>query len=465
MDGRRALGASFRKGLGMKRTGGGPIWGLLALFATALAAAPLAANAADSDATPPKAETFAVHGQTTLIVQGAAAFRSPYRGADSLPPNVGRETFDITLYFGLRVWKGGEVWVDPELNQGFSVGNTEGVAGFVNGEGAKLGKTHPYGRIHRWMLRQTIDLGGETQTVDPDQDQLGGAQTANRLVFTIGRISVGDVFDANKYAHDPRNDFLNWALIDTGSFDYAADAWGYTYGLAGEWYQGPWTVRAGAFDMSIRPNDVQLDPTLRQYQLIGEVERRYSMAGNAGKLAMTGFVSHGRMATFADAIALAAATGTVPDVSRVRRFQNRAGVSINLEQQLSDDVGLFARAGIADGATEPFEYADIDQTIAAGVSISGKRWGRGDDTVGVAGILNAISREHQHYLALGGLGILVGDGKLPHPGPEEIVEAYYDAAVTKHVWLTLDAQIVGNPAYNRDRGPAPVLGLRLHAQY
>src|SRR5580700_6429994 len=158
MDGRRAFGASFRKGLGMKRTGGGPIWSLLLWFAAALAAAPLVASA-DPDAAPPKTETFAVHGQTTLIAQGAAPFRSPYRGPNSLPPNVGRETFDITLYFGLRLWKGAEVWVDPELNQGFSVGNTEGVAGFVNGEGAKLGKTHPYGRIHRWMLRQTIDLG------------------------------------------------------------------------------------------------------------------------------------------------------------------------------------------------------------------------------------------------------------------------------------------------------------------
>jgi high affinity Mn2+ porin len=448
----------------MKRTQGMPTWRLALWLAGALAAAPVAARA-DGDAVPAKDQTFAVHAQTTLIGQGAPAFHSPYRGQNSLPPSVGRETFDITLYFGFRVWRGAEVWVDPELNQGFSLGNTEGVAGFVNGEGAKLGKTHPYGRIHRWMLRQTIDLGGDVQSVEPDQDQLGGSQTANRLVFTVGRFSVGDVFDANKYAHDPRNDFLNWALIDTGSFDYAADAWGYTYGAAAEWYQGAWTVRAGAFDMSIRPNDVQLDPTFRQYQLIGEVERRYSIAGKVGKLAVTGFVSHGKMATFADAIALGQATGTVPDVSRVRRFQNRAGIGVNWEQQISDDVGLFARAGVADGSVEPFEYADIDQTFAAGVSISGKRWGRGDDTVGIAGILNGISKEHERYLALGGLGILVGDGKLPHPGPEQIVEAYYDAAIAKHLWLTLDAQIVGNPAYNRDRGPAPVLGARLHAQF
>ena len=426
------------------------------------------AQAADQDAGPPKPETFAVHGQTTLIVQASLPFRSPYRGPNSLPPDIGRETFDITFYFGLRPWKGAEIWIDPELNQGFSLGDTEGVAGFVNGEGAKLGKTHPYGRIHRWMLRQTIDLGGEAQRVDPDQNQLGGVQTANRLVLTVGRFSVTDVFDANKYAHDPRNDFLNWALIDTGSFDYAADAWGYTYGAAAEWYQGPWTLRAGLFDMSIRPNDVQLDPRFSQLQLIGEVERRWMLGGKggrAGKLAITGFVSHAKMATFADAIVLGLATGTAPDVSRVRRYNDRPGVSLNLEQQLNDDIGLFIRAGWADGHVEPFEYADIDETAAVGLSISGARWARKDDTAGIAGVVNQISDIHQRYLALGGLGILVGDGKLPHPGPEAIVEAYYNIAVVKHVWLTFDGQFVVNPAYNRDRGPAPIVAARLHGQF
>jgi len=281
----------------------------------------------------------------------------------------------------------------------------------------------------------------------------------------VGRFSVTDVFDTNRYAHDPRNDFLNWALIDTGSFDYAADAWGYTYGAAGEWYQGPWTLRAGAFDMSIRPNDVLLDPRFGQFQLIGELERRYSIGGKDGRIAVTGFVSRGKMAKFVDAIALARATGTVPDVARARRYQSRAGVSFTLEQPINDDLGLFVRGGVDDGSVEPFEYADIDETIAAGVSVSGKRWGRADDTVGLAGIVNGISKVHQRYLALGGLGILIGDGRLPHPGPEEIVEGYYDIAVAKRLWLTLDAQIVGTPAYNRDRGPAPVLGARLHAQF
>jgi high affinity Mn2+ porin len=444
--------------------------GLRRYFAATCAAvvgiwsAPTPALAAD-DSGAPKDEKFAVHAQTTFIEQATPDFRAPYSGKNSLPRSVGRETFDATLYVGFRLWRGAEVWIDPEVNQGFAVGNTEGAAGFVNGEGAKVGRTHPYSKIHRAILRQTIDLGGDTQTIDADQNQLGGSQTANRLVFTIGRLSVGDIFDTNKYAHDPRADFLNWALIDTGSFDYAADAWGYTFGAAAEWYQGQWTLRAGAFDMSIRPNDVQTDPKFSEFQLIGEVENRYSMAGQPGKIAVTGFVSRGRMAKFADAIALGDMTSSVPDVSLVRRYRSRAGIGINVEQQIHDDLGLFARAGVADGAVEPFEYTDIDQTAALGLSLSGKRWGRKDDTVGVAGIVDGISTIHQAYLARGGLGILVGDGRLPHPGPEEIIETYYKIAVTPNVALTLDGQLIANPAYNRDRGPAPVLGARVHAQF
>jgi high affinity Mn2+ porin len=439
---------------------------LAGLLAAALVL-PGCALAADdsSDAPAPKEETFAVHGQTTYIEQGTLDFPSPYRGKNSLPPSIGRETFDATLYFGVRPWRGAEIWVDPEVNQGFAVGGTEGVAGFVNGEGAKVGKVHPYVRIHRYMLRQTFDLGGETQKVDPDENQLGGTQTANRVVLTVGRFSVTDVFDTNKYAHDPRSDFLNWALIDTGSFDYAADAWGYSEGAAVEWYQGHWTLRAGVFDMSIRPNDVKLDPNFGQFQVVGEVERRYKVAGQAGKIAITGFVSRANMALYADAIRLGEATGTVPDVSLVRQYRSRPGISANLEQQVTDDLGLFARAGFDDGSEESFEYADIDRTAAVGLSLSGKRWKRDDDTLGAAVIVDGISKVHQEYLALGGLGILVGDGKLPHPGPETILETFYNAALTKHLNLTLDAQIVDNPAYNRDRGPAPVLAARMHAQF
>jgi high affinity Mn2+ porin len=217
--------------------------------------------------------------------------------------------------------------------------------------------------------------------------------------------------------------------------------------------------------MSIRPNDVKLDPDFGQFQLVGEVERRWSFGDKAGKVAVTGFVSRGRMALFADAIRLAEATGTVPNVALVRAYRDRPGISANLEQQVTDDLGVFARAGFDDGNEEPYEYADIDRTAAVGLSLSGKRWKRDDDTVGAAFVVDGISKIHEEYLALGGLGILVGDGKLPHPGPEAIVETFYNAALTKHLNLTLDGQIVDNPAYNRDRGPAPVLAARVHAQF
>jgi high affinity Mn2+ porin len=435
----------------------------LGLFAVAAAAG--AAHADDADSGKPATETYAIHGQSTVIDQATLPFHSPYAGTNSLTPRIGRETFDATLYLGFRPWRGAEVWADPEANQGFGLDNTEGVAGFPNGEGAKVGKSTPYFRLPRLFLRQTIDLGGESQKVDADINQLAGSQTANRIVVTIGKFSVTDVFDTNAYAHDPRNDFLNWALIDTGTFDYAADAWGYTYGAAAEWYQGRWTLRAGAFDLSLVPNNSRLDPTLGQDQYIVEIEERHTIGGQDGRLLLTAFLTRGRMGSFADAIALGQATGQPPSTANVRRYQSRPGVSLDLEQSLKGDLGLFVRAGVADGRLEPYEFADIDETFAAGLSISGKRWGRKDDTVGVAGVSNGISKIHQAYLADGGLGILVGDGKLPHPGPEEIIESYYKITLTSHLALSLDGQLVANPAYNRDRGPAPIVAARLHAQF
>jgi high affinity Mn2+ porin len=171
------------------------------------------------------------------------------------------------------------------------------------------------------------------------------------------------------------------------------------------------------------------------------------------------------MGRFDDAIALAALTGATPDTALVRHYRTRLGVSLNVEQPLSDDGGLFLRAGWDQGQYETYEYTDIDRTVAAGGQLSGARWGRKDDTVSLALVVDGISKAHQAYLAAGGLGVLVGDGRLPHPGAETIVEAYYSLAVIKGVHLTLDSQTLVNPAYNTDRGPAEVIGLRLHGQY
>ena len=248
---------------------------------------------------------FILHGQTTFVSQYAPPFRAPYHGPNSLDSNHGRETWDVTFYAGVRLWQGAELWVNPEIDQGFGLSSTLGIAGFPSGEAYKVGSSVPYARIHRMFVRQTIDLGGEIEKVQPDINQFAGSQSANRMVITVGKFSVSDVFDTNKYSHNPRKDFMNWALVDAGTFDYAADAWGYTYGAAVEWYQDRWTLRGGLFDLSVVPNSTNLDPRFQQFQWLAEIEHRHELWGQPGKLAVTGFLSRGRMGRFEDAIQLA----------------------------------------------------------------------------------------------------------------------------------------------------------------
>ena len=413
------------------------------------------------------------HGQATFVWQGYPAIRSPYQGPNSLPHGgEGRETTDATLLAGVRLWKGAEFWFNPEIDQGFGVGNTHGAAGFPSAEAYKLGANYPYVRVQRAFVRQTIDLGGETQKLEADINQFAGSQTANRLVLWVGRFSVADVFDTNKYANSPKTDFLNWSMVNAGTFDYAGDGWGYSYGAAAEWYQGRFAVRGGVFDLSVTPaggnspDALNLDPTFNQFQVVGEIEERHQLWGQPGKIKVTGFLSHGRAALFSDANALAQATGTPADTALVRNnFTNRTGVSLNLEQQITETIGVFARAGWADGTIEPWDFTDIDRTFSGGVSINGKDWGRPDDTIGIGGVVNGIAGVHRDYFNLGGTGILIGDGQLPNPGVEGIVEAYYSYALTASTRVSVDYQFIGNPGYNTDRGPANVFAGRVHSQF
>jgi high affinity Mn2+ porin len=430
------------------------------------AGAPTPRTASSDSAADAPEQRWALHGQSTFTVQFHPGFESPYRGAQSLDPGFrGNETWDATLFAGVRLWKGMELWANPEIDQGFGLSDTTGVAGFPSGEAYKVGKAAPYYRLQRLFLRQVINLGGETQKVAPDLNQLGGSQTADHIVITLGKISVGDIFDTNTYAHDPRNDFLNWTIIDTGTFDYAADSWAYTPGIAVELYKGRWVFRQGLFDLSTEPNSPRYDPTFTQFQMIEEIERDYKMGGKEGKVRLTGWLSRGRMGSFSDAIRLSEQTGQPADIAAVRHYQSRYGIGLDMEQQLSSQLGLFARAGWADGYVEPYEFTDVDRTAALGLQLKGARWNRPDDLVGLAGVVNGITKIHQEFLNDGGLGILVGDGKLPHYGPEAILETYYSAAVLKPVFLTFDYQYVETPGYNRDRGPVNVFAFRLHGQY
>ncbi len=437
---------------------------------TALAAALLLPLRALADpATPDPATTapefWAIHGQATYVEQETDKFHSPYVGANSLTSDRGAETTDATLYLGLRPWASAELWLAPEIDQGFGLDNTLGMAGFPSAEAYKVGHNQPYLRLPRAFVRETLDLGGESETLEPDQLQLVGTRTADRWVFTVGKFSLPDIFDTNQYAHDARNDFLNWTAIEAATFDYAADSWGYSIGGAAEWYTGAWTLRGGLFDLSNIPNSEHLDPGFHEFQLVGEVEHRHEIAGEAGRVLVTVYDSRGRMGLYSDALALAAATDTVPSTAAVREFRSRLGFSLDLEQAVTADLGLFARLGKAAGNVETYEFTDVDRAVSAGLSLKGTAWQRGDDRIGVAGIVNGISGEFERYLNAGGLGPLIGDGKLPHPGAEQIVEAYYRVGVRPWAHLTLDYQWAKNPAYDTDRGPVSIVAVRLHLQF
>ena len=424
------------------------------------------------------ADELSLSGQNTFVWQGYPAIKSPFQGTNSLPSGgQGKETYDLTLFAGARLWRGAELWIDPEIDQGHGLAETHGVAGFPSGESYKLGADYPYARVQRYFIRQTIDLGGDKQKIDADVNQFAQSTTENRLVLWLGKFSIVDVFDTNKYANNPKTDFMNWALINAGTFDYAGDAWGYTYGGAAEWYQGHFTVRGGAFDLSASPagggNNAQaygLDPTVQQFELVGEIEERHALWEQPGKLKITGYLERGNMGTFSDAVLLSQIPGPLfgdatDALAAVRHYQSRPGVSLNLEQQVNDSMGVFARAGWADGTKEPWDFTDIDRTVQAGVYINGKSWNRPDDTIGVAGIVNGLDPAHQAYFAAGGLGVLVGDGALPNYGVEQILETYYSYAISPTMKVTFDYQFIANPNYNADRGPVNVFAGRWHATF
>ena len=427
-----------------------------------------AADAADASTTAQRAsDRFAAHGQATFMEQLTTPFHAPYSGPNSLSPRHGAETVDTTLFLGVRLWSGAEGWVNPEIDQGFGLDGTLGVAGFPSGTAYKVGRSHPYWRVPRLFMRQTLNLAGESKSLEADANQFAADQSSNRWVFTVGKFALTDVFDANDYAHDPRHDFLNWTAVDAGSFDYAADAWGYTVGGAAEWYQGAWTLRAGVFDLSNVPNNETLDPGFREFQWVGELERRHELMGMPGKVLVTLYDSRARMALLDQALSLSESTGeNINDaLVTVRQYRTRNGLSVNLAQQLSPDLGVFARGGKAGGNVEAYEFTDVDQTLSLGFSLKGRRWNRPDDTVGLAAMVNGISAERERFLNAGGLGILVGDGQLPHPGREQIIESYYEFGLASWAQLTLDYQYIVNPAYNADRGPVSVGGVRVHAQF
>ena len=416
----------------------------------------------------PDSSDWSVHGQTTLIGQGYPSFRAPYGGTNSLPgAGQAQQTWTTTAFLGVRLWEGGEFYFNPETAQGFGLNGTLGLAGFPNGEAQKAGAEYPRIRPQRYYFKQTFGFGGEQEDVPDGPNQIAGKRDIDRLTLIVGRFAIGDFFDGNSYAKDPRADFMNWAMWSSAAYDFPADLPGYTRGAVVEFNRKDWAVRAGVFQVPNAPNSDVLVSNTNNGGAVVEFEGRYSIFDQPGKVRVGVFGNRGFTGNYRQALAIEDANPglDINDVmAGIRKDNTKYGFYLNGEQQIATDVGLFGRLSWNDGQNEILSFTDVDRSVSGGVSIKGSTWGRANDTIGIGGAVNGLSSAHRDYLAAGGLGLLIGDGALNY-SPERILETYYAYQVNKNLTLTADYQFITNPAYNADRGPVHIFSGRIHGEF
>jgi high affinity Mn2+ porin len=422
-------------------------------------------NDAAGDGWPIRSDDWNVHGQSTFVEQGYFAFRSPYQGPNSLTGATQfANTFSATAFVGLRLWQGAQLYFDPEIDQGFGLSQTLGVAGFPNGEAQKASYPVPRLNLDRLIVRQTFGLGGEQAVVEDGPNQLPEKRDVSRITVTAGRMSVGDGFGLNAYAQDPRTQFLNWNIYGSGSYDWTMDRPGFTWGAFAELNEKRWAVRAGYFLEPTESNGNAYDldvPTRGQYLL--EPELRYALLGQPGVLRLMAWATRANMGSYSEAVAMAVTTPGYPDIAQTRQVRLTYGFVANVEQAVTTDLGLFSRVSWTPGQVEVMGWTDCDQSASLGLLLRGNLWRRPDDDLGLADVVEGLSPEARAYFAAGGMGIVIGDGRLDYR-PEQIAEAYYAIGLAPWATLTLDAQLVVNPAYNADRGPVPIYAARLHVE-
>lgn len=404
-----------------------------------------------------------LRGQATFVEQFHPAFRSPYSGPNSMQSAaMQRNTLSTDLVLGRRLWEGAEFVVNPQVSRGFGLSGTRGIAAFPNGEAFRIGSEGPSAYFTRIFLRQTIALSADTVAQEADPLRFSAPLPRERITITAGKIAVFDIFDDNRYSHDPRTQFLNWAFISAGAFDFSNDAKGYTNGVAVEWDNGSWGLRGGALQVAKRINSLSLDPqALKGFQLLAQVDRFFNLGGRPGALRLLGGLSRTRSQSYA---ALVAGDIEATEVNPRGRYAMKYMAVLNGEQELADDLGAFARLSWNDGRTQQWMYTEMDWAASAGLALRGLRWGREVDTVGFAANIGGLLRDHRRFLEAGGIGFIIGDRRLRYR-PEVAMETYYDLRLAPGLNLTADLQLIANPAYNADRGPIAVLGLRMHAAF
>ncbi|MGO9324378.1 MAG: carbohydrate porin [Terracidiphilus sp.] len=415
-----------------------------------------------------------ISGQANVILQGHGAFRAKYSGPNSLT-NWGQNatTHLLTLFTGYELSQTTEVSADIEDATGNGLADTVGLAGFVNLDAVRVRegvpqKDAPY--LAQLMLREIIPLTSERVPSPDPRDELHLATTvpARRLELRAGKMDLTDFFDVNDYGSDSNLQFLNWTVDDNGAYDVASNTRGYTDAVIVE-YDDP--SRAVRFAEALMPkvaNSAFLDADLarsRAENLELEATGKHILHRD-GTVRLLGYLNHGNMGNYREANAefLAGETAT-PDIIATRREgRHRYGFGLNMQQEVRKNVGVFARLGWSDGHNETYCYTEDDRTVQVGGLAMGDQWRRSSDRAGVAFVTNGIVASHQQYLALGGLGFLLGDGGLTY-GREEIVETFYTAHLWRGFSVSYDFQHVTDPGYNQARGPVSVSAFRFHTEF
>lgn len=435
-----------------------------------------------------KRERWNAYGQLTYISSWKAPFSARYTNLDGspnslLPDSEHSFTASATLYAGLALWRGAELYWAPEVISLRALSELKGLGGAVqNFELQKSGSMAPVPYNSRIYLRQTISLGGETVVRTSDPLQLGTETRSRRLVFTIGKFSVLDLFDKNTFSGDLRRQFFNMTFLAYSAFDFAADARGYAWGGAVEYYHDDWAIRLARVTPPRHPNQLEIDFRIHKYygdQI--EIEHNHDLLGQPGVVRVLGYRNRELMGRFDEAVAeyrrdpdrnaascdtfnYGSTNPSAPDLCWVRRPNVKVGLGVNIEQRVTDDLGLFFRGMYSDGRTEVYSYMSTDRSVSFGALTRGTPWRRRNDLLGVGCGVGWISKQHAEYLKAGGIDGFIGDGRLTR-GSERVLEVFYSLNVYGPTWLSADLQHISNPAFNIDRGPVTILGGRFHSEF
>ena len=426
----------------------------------------------------PESSRYLLSGQANIVFQAHAPFHSPYEASNSLVSRGEYKTSLVgTVYAGYQLRRDPrlttEVLANLESAGGRGISQALGLAGFTNLDVVRnpnLGSV-PY--LARLQVHQSIGLTEETADVERTPFSLAQKASVRRIDLRLGKMSLPDFFDVNGVGTDSHLQFLNWTADNNGAWDYAADTRGYTYAGLIEYTDHAWTGRYALAAMPTVQNGIDLDWAFHRASGQNmELEHRGSLLGRllapdrTGAIRVLSFVNHAHMGLYRDANqAFVSGQGSAPDVTKGAPFSSvKYGFGLNVEQELTSNLRLYGRFGWNEGQHQSFAYTEVDQSISLGADLSGRIWSRPDDKLGVTFITNAIKRDHQAYLKLGGKGFLLGDGGLTY-SREDILESYYNLHTWRGLYYALDAQFIDHPGYNQDRGPVLVETVRLHVDF